>query len=204
MKLKSIVLVVAAALSSASAFADPVLPTLQNTSFETTTVGGGYGYGDVATGWSITGGGAVSSNGTAWEGTTTSGTHFGVLQNISSISQTFTSGIQADYSFSFDLALRGSHYDAGQAVAVKLDGQLLGTFSPTTSWSALSVSALQVAAGTHTLQFAGTNPLNKVDTSAFLDNVTMTVTPVPEPETYAMFLAGLGLMGAVARRRKQK
>jgi len=28
------------------------------------------------------------------------------------------------------------------------------------------------------------------------------VVPVPEPETYAMLLAGLGLMGAVARRRK--
>jgi hypothetical protein len=27
---------------------------------------------------------------------------------------------------------------------------------------------------------------------------------VPEPETYAMFLAGLGFMGAFARRRKQK
>ncbi len=30
------------------------------------------------------------------------------------------------------------------------------------------------------------------------------VTPVPEPETYAMMLAGLGLLGVVARRRKQK
>lgn len=28
------------------------------------------------------------------------------------------------------------------------------------------------------------------------------ITPVPEPETYAMLLAGLGLMGFVARRRK--
>lgn len=28
--------------------------------------------------------------------------------------------------------------------------------------------------------------------------------PVPEPETYAMMLAGLGLMGFVARRRKQE
>ena len=28
--------------------------------------------------------------------------------------------------------------------------------------------------------------------------------PVPEPETYAMLMAGLGLMGAVARRRKSK
>lgn len=29
------------------------------------------------------------------------------------------------------------------------------------------------------------------------------VTAVPEPETYAMLLAGLGLMGVIARRRKQ-
>jgi hypothetical protein len=29
-------------------------------------------------------------------------------------------------------------------------------------------------------------------------------TPVPEPETYAMLLAGLGLVGAIARKRKAK
>ena len=35
------------------------------------------------------------------------------------------------------------------------------------------------------------------------DGYTINVAAVPEPETYAMLLAGLGLMGAVARRRKQ-
>ncbi|MFY8044576.1 MAG: PEP-CTERM sorting domain-containing protein [Rhodoferax sp.] len=32
----------------------------------------------------------------------------------------------------------------------------------------------------------------------------MRVAAVPEPETYAMFLAGLGMLGTIARRRKAK
>ncbi|WP_179958117.1 PEP-CTERM sorting domain-containing protein [Chitinimonas arctica] len=38
--------------------------------------------------------------------------------------------------------------------------------------------------------------------TALIDNFT--INPVPEPETYAMLLAGLGLMGAVARRRNKR
>ena len=37
--------------------------------------------------------------------------------------------------------------------------------------------------------------------SVFADNFT--ITAIPEPETYAMLLAGLGLLGFTARRRKQ-
>ena len=33
--------------------------------------------------------------------------------------------------------------------------------------------------------------------------VTHVTTPVPEPETYALFLAGLGAMGFMARRRRK-
>jgi hypothetical protein len=37
---------------------------------------------------------------------------------------------------------------------------------------------------------------------AGLYTITSTLAPVPEPETYAMLLAGLGAVGFMARRRK--
>ena len=39
---------------------------------------------------------------------------------------------------------------------------------------------------------------------AFSPGVGNSIAPVPEPDAYAMLLAGLGLLGAVARRRKQE
>lgn len=41
---------------------------------------------------------------------------------------------------------------------------------------------------------------------AYLDTASgsVTISAVPEPETYAMLLAGLGLMGAIARRRRNQ
>ncbi len=41
-----------------------------------------------------------------------------------------------------------------------------------------------------------------IQESIALDNVNLSA-PIPEPETYAMLLAGLGLLGFTARRRKQ-
>lgn len=58
--------------------------------------------------------------------------------------------------------------------------------------------------GFYSLSYGG---ISKVVLSAsagdwiVVDNVTAAV---PEPETYAMLLAGLGLLGAVARRRNRK
>ncbi len=40
------------------------------------------------------------------------------------------------------------------------------------------------------------------DESWAIDNLHVTVSPIPEPETYAMLLAGLGLIGVMGRFRK--
>lgn len=44
---------------------------------------------------------------------------------------------------------------------------------------------------------------NNDHTGAALDATPFTITPVPEPETYALMLAGLGLVGWMARPRTQ-
>ena len=60
--------------------------------------------------------------------------------------------------------------------------------------------------GAYDLQISGTALLGGYYSGII--NLSSTVgpppPPIPEPETYAMMLAGLGLMGYVARRRKQK
>jgi hypothetical protein len=56
-----------------------------------------------------------------------------------------------------------------------------------------------LAAGNYTLTIAGT----VIGTGGVKGSYTglVEVLPVPEPESYALFLAGLGLMGFIARRR---
>ena len=65
-----------------------------------------------------------------------------------------------------------------------------------------TLSYNNLAVGTYYVQVAG-NIFGK-PASSFSGNVSLTaLSPVPEPETYAMMLAGLGMVGFAARRRKQ-
>ena len=57
-----------------------------------------------------------------------------------------------------------------------------------------------LSAGQYHIDFTGT--LTGNDGGAYL--AALHLAPVPEPETYAMLLAGLGLMGGIARRRNNK
>lgn len=109
--------------------------------------------------------------------------------------------------------------------AVTLHAMDFGAYSSTTRFTNIVVSALgggtplftyagnvgQLPANTHTsfspdVTAAGGIAIDWYD-SAYnvgIDNVRFSVTPVPEPQTLAMLLAGLGIVAAASRRRTRQ
>jgi len=72
---------------------------------------------------------------------------------------------------------------------------------PTTPGGALQFIGFTSSQAFNRIIFSGAGCCSS---SFAIDNVVYSaaLAPVPEPETYALLLAGLGLMGAVARKRK--
>lgn len=82
-----------------------------------------------------------------------------------------------------------------------LSGQVLTNVAGVSSGNVWQQYTAQVLLnGPTSLMFWATGKSDGLGGS--LDNVS--VTAVPEPESYAMMLAGLALMGTIARRRKNK
>ncbi|USX24324.1 PEPxxWA-CTERM sorting domain-containing protein [Oxalobacteraceae bacterium OTU3CINTB1] len=116
------------------------------------------------------------------------------------------------YSLSFDL----SGYKAGSAgfsarmaadnsVVVLLNNQQISSASGFMGWSDFASNGGFVD-GVNKLDFVVTNWAQNSGnpTGLRVEFTNSTVAPVPEPETYAMMLGGLALVGAIARRRKSK
>lgn len=81
---------------------------------------------------------------------------------------------------------RMSDYDAASTMTWGTDDfDLWGDFNNLQQWVGLSYTV------------AGINDM--FDST----NLSVSVVTVPEPEAYAMLLAGLGIVGAISRRRKQ-
>ena len=78
-------------------------------------------------------------------------------------------------------------------------GSLVGSFDNGTTFFLIGTSYSGIAAA-NTLNLYYFDSNNGDNTGS----IVVDVTAVPEPESYAMMLAGLGLMGLVGRRRKQK
>lgn len=90
----------------------------------------------------------------------------GLLQMVSSITQTFTFEAER-MALTFMAAQRGTNK---QTIEVTIDDIVIGTILPTSStWMRYTTNAIDVSAGTHTLTIKGTK--NKGDHTAFIDDL---------------------------------
>jgi hypothetical protein len=125
------------------------------------------------------------------------------IQNASLMEQAIT-GSGGLYTLSWYDAGRPS--DGGQTYQVNFGGSTIGTFGVNSGqgWS-LNSFTFTAAAGAQTLAFVGVG--TQADGTVFLDKISLTgapaVSPVPEPESLVMMLAGLGVLGGVARRQRK-
>jgi hypothetical protein len=179
--------------------------------FNLTTLGSGQWdvFGKIA-GWETTRGDGIEVRnniaGHAYEGS-----HFIELDsnNNSSMVQTIsttTKGQKYDLSFWYSPRPDTSGFKSNtNDIKVFWDGKEIDflTGSNSTSdnvWQEFTVKGL-LGTGKDRLRFAAAGKSDSFGGS--LDNVSL-VSAVPEPETYAMFLAGLGMMGFMSRRRSIK
>lgn len=99
----------------------------------------------------------------------------------------------------------GTQEFGGGALQLKIDSYDTSVFEPDTIGGGDSIFTLRLGAK---VDKAFLDPITSVqgnmvgiDGLKFAADGNLVLTPVPEPESYAMLLAGLGLMGAIARRR---
>lgn len=121
----------------------------------------------------------------------------------SSMSQTVQTNAGEHYQLSFAYSPRQSVGVASNGIDVYWNNELIGTYSakggPNGNIWSTEVIDLTGRAGTSVLTFKAGGTSDSLGGS--VDAVSLT-SAVPEPETYAMLLAGLGMMGMVARRRQ--
>ncbi|MHA4871417.1 PEP-CTERM sorting domain-containing protein [Duganella sp. PWIR1] len=152
-------------------------------------------------GWTVSGGGTVDTIGPGLYDVFPLNGHYIDLDGSNGatglFSKSFVATAGTTYTATFQLA--GNHRGYGDDTVAVNFGSASGSYTLSSG----------DAFGSHTLTFtAVTNSAFSLSfknsggdyVGGLLDNVS--VTAVPEPTTYAMLLAGLGLMGAVARRRR--
>jgi hypothetical protein len=126
------------------------------------------------------------------------------------LSESFNFTIAEGYTATILLTDVGGWLSFDQATLEYKVKDVWTNFSTDTAKSNGLFESKAIGAGVYRLQFQFDATESKAEISRTFDG-TITVAanksitpPVPEPETYAMLLAGLGLMGAIARRRKAK
>lgn len=117
---------------------------------------------------------------------------------------TFQAPVAADYALSLSAS---SDICQGCTISyeVYVDGQRLARSTAPQSFQALTFDLPALAAGAHTLGLGVFSDVAFMGTfSASFDDVSVTTAaPVPEPQSVAMLLAGLALVGAAVRKARR-
>ncbi|MFZ2973243.1 MAG: PEP-CTERM sorting domain-containing protein [Ferribacterium limneticum] len=228
MKIRSLVLAIATLATVASAHA--AIQTADygsyTVSYDDSTIFGGPtfnssgGAGSVGFGWSIPDSVNASSSGlpitlfqlpdftiSAKAGWSLSGAFTASIGNLIFVEAGGLTGVTAGGSVSVDgapsIAFGGG---LDRTVTISAPELTVGYFSGAATVPLGSFSTLLVTGGTlHLLTDGG--PLGGFATIAAQPQNTLSfgfvAAPVPEPESYAMLLAGLAVVGSMARRRRQ-
>jgi hypothetical protein len=165
-----------------------VVSSLDNASFEVPNTSD--------TGWYAEDGTLIRARGGAQ-----SGTYSALLDSSTSIQQSFTSNYTGNLAISFWAWGSGGIglYNSVDVGANDYSHPIIeDTFSTPAAWTQQTYNFSAINGNSYHLYFDGQG------TGLKLDNVGISVAAVPEPETYAMLLAGLGVLGFTGRRRMKQ
>ncbi|MBU0621658.1 MAG: PEP-CTERM sorting domain-containing protein [Gammaproteobacteria bacterium] len=158
------------------------------------------GFEDGMNGWSCTGADLCTST-NQWYPVHSGSFNMLGFDNLgyATLSQSISTTIGSSYDFSFFSAATQL---AGNVLGYSFSDYAHAVFVPTTtSWLQTTDSFIANAGITNIQFYFATDPGTgtwRIDDVSVQDGV---MTPVPEPETYAMLLVGLALLGFTTRRR---
>ena len=152
--------------------------TIGDPGFEQVVVGAGhFQYDPPGSPWAFSGSSGISGNNsgfTSGNPPAPQGSQVAFLQETGSFTQTVADWAAGSYVLTFDAAQRGNYGVSGQNFNVLIDGNIVGTFTPSgTSYQSYSTAVFTVTtAGLLTITFQGLDSAGG-DNTAFIDGVSV-------------------------------